>query len=361
FISKYQVLYKIGFGTTATIWMCWDLHRNEYVCMKSIVSGYASVQREITAYEILSKAAKTGTSIGKEYVWLALDHFELRLGEHFLIHEPLGLHLQWFIEKGGGSLPIVYVRMLAIQMLHGLEFIHGAQVIHAVDIQPLNILLRIDDETVLKDAEEAEIKSPSARKITEESVIFACKDLPGPPRRWIGKKSDLVLCDFGEARTGKDSYTDHIIQPPVYRAPEVFLHLPWGTPVDIWNLGCMIWDIMLGRQLFSQHGAPDEETADKNQLARMVALLGPPPGALLADSGPRALNFFNEDGSANRASNSEHPLWPEFDAQTMTVEESEVFLAFIRRTLMWTQEKRPSASKLLKDPWFKCGTRPVNT
>lgn len=30
----------------------------------------------------------------------------------------------------------------------------------------------------------------------------------------------------------------------------------------------------------------------------MVALLGPSPEALLADSGPRALEFFNEDGSA---------------------------------------------------------------
>ena len=48
-------------------------------------------------------------------------------------------------------------------------------------------------------------------------------------------KSGPVLCDFGEAQTGEDSYTEHI-QPAVYRAPEVFLHLPWGTPVDIWNL-----------------------------------------------------------------------------------------------------------------------------
>jgi hypothetical protein len=45
------------------------------------------------------------------------------------------------------------------------------------------------------------------------------------------------------------------------------------------------------------HG-PDEVTADKNQLAGMVALLGPPPEALLADSGPRALQNFDEDRSA---------------------------------------------------------------
>ena len=42
----------------------------------------------------------------------------------------------------------------------------------------------------------------------------------------------------------------------------------------------------------------DESTADKNQLARMVALLGPVPEELLGDSGPRAFEFFSEDGSA---------------------------------------------------------------
>jgi serine/threonine protein kinase len=70
-------------------------------------------------------------------------------------------------------------------------------------------------------------------------VVFESRDPPGPVRRWIGMISSPVLCDFGEARTGKDSYTG-LIQPASYRAPEVFLHLPWGKPVDIWNLGCMV-------------------------------------------------------------------------------------------------------------------------
>jgi serine/threonine-protein kinase SRPK3 len=89
----------------------------------------------------------------------------------------------------------------------------------------------------------------------------------------------------------------------------------------------------------------------------MVALLGPPPESLLADSGPRALEFFNEDGSAKGgvpnetleivlASSLEHA------EKTMTVEESEAFLAFIRRTLTWTEESRASASELLDDHWI---------
>ena len=95
-----------------------------------------------------------------------------------------------------------------------------------------------------------EIEDPSTRKITGSSVVFESRDLPGPICCWIGVKSKPVLCDFGEARTGKDSYTEHI-QLAVYRALEVFLHLPWGTPVDIWSLGCMVCVVIISLLLTS--------------------------------------------------------------------------------------------------------------
>jgi serine/threonine-protein kinase SRPK3 len=99
--------------------------------MKSMVSNYTSVQREIKAFEVLKKV---GESIGKQYVRQALDHFELRHGDqnyHFLIHEPLGVSVKFFLDISGGHLYIPYVKDLTSQMLHALEFIHSAQVIHA--------------------------------------------------------------------------------------------------------------------------------------------------------------------------------------------------------------------------------------
>jgi serine/threonine-protein kinase SRPK3 len=99
-----------------------------------MVCDYTSAHRETTAYKALSKAGKTSGSTGKRYVRQALDHFELRHGErnyHFLIHEPLGVNVQFFLNISGGSLPIYYVKDLASQMLRALEFIHSAQVIHA--------------------------------------------------------------------------------------------------------------------------------------------------------------------------------------------------------------------------------------
>ena len=99
-----------------------------------MVCDYTSVQCEIKAYEALSKAPKTNWLTRKQYVRQAVDQFELCQGDrnyHFLIHEPLGATVQFFLNFSGGSLSIYYVKDLASQILHALEFIHNVQVIHA--------------------------------------------------------------------------------------------------------------------------------------------------------------------------------------------------------------------------------------
>ena len=109
------------------------------LAMKSMVCDYTSVQREIKAYEALSKAPKTDRLMGKWYTRQAVDSFELRRGDrdyHFLIHEPLGVSVQFFPDLSGGSLPIYYAKDLTTHMLHALDFIHSAQVIHAVLTPP---------------------------------------------------------------------------------------------------------------------------------------------------------------------------------------------------------------------------------
>jgi len=108
--------------------------------MKSMVCDYSSVQREIRAYDALSKSAKISEIPGKLYVRRALDHFELSQGDrsyHFLIHEPLGVTLQIFLDISRGILPTCHAKELTYQMLHALKFINGTQVIHAGPTLPL--------------------------------------------------------------------------------------------------------------------------------------------------------------------------------------------------------------------------------
>ena len=234
--------------------------RNKFVCMKSMVCDYFSVEREIRAYDALTTASNASNSPGKEYVRHTLDQFKIDHADrsyHFLVHEPLGISVDFLQTTLKGTLiPFGYCSQLVEQMIQALEYLHvHANLIHAgeyfrfllrrvltlyrKDIQARNILLRIEDLSVLQEIEESELTNPSARKISSETAIFESCRLQGTLDQWFGYKSTPVLCDFGEARAGKSSHTD-LIQPSVYRAPEVFLHLPWSEPVDIWNLGCMV-------------------------------------------------------------------------------------------------------------------------
>jgi serine/threonine-protein kinase SRPK3 len=47
-----------------------------------------------------------------------------------------------------------------------------------------------------------------------------------------------ALCDFGEARIG--ARHKGLIQPELYRAPEVLFDMEWDSKVDIWSLAVMV-------------------------------------------------------------------------------------------------------------------------
>lgn len=87
---------------------------------------------------------------------------------------------------------------------------------------------------MLKDFESAEMLTPSARKRNGEHVLHESRGL-----KMTKRQGRPILCDFGEARYGCDSYTDDV-QPYIYRAPEVILDMPWSYEIDIWNVGVMV-------------------------------------------------------------------------------------------------------------------------
>lgn len=61
----------------------------------------------------------------------------------------------------------------------------------------------------------------------------------GKPRN--GEWGEPVLCDFGEARIGKvHEDTGPFVQSHIYRAPEVTFEMPWGPPIDVWNLAALV-------------------------------------------------------------------------------------------------------------------------
>lgn len=73
---------------------------------------------------------------------------------------------------------------------------------------------------------------------------------------------------------------------------QVILGLPYGPPIDMWSLGCILAELYTGYPLF-----PGENEAD--QLACIMEIFGPPPAAVLEAASRRRL-FFGEEVIATR-------------------------------------------------------------
>lgn len=95
--------------------------------------------------------------------------------------------------------------------------------------------------------------------------------------------SSIKVIDFGSScYSHQRVYT--YIQSRFYRSPEVILGLPYGTPIDMWSLGCILAELYTGYPLF-----PGEDEIE--QLACIMEVLGLPPEHIISHATRRRLFF----------------------------------------------------------------------
>lgn len=230
------------------------------------------------------------------------------------------------------------------------------------DIKATNIMLRIDDESILEDFEKAEQQSPSPEKVVGKNrTIYTSRRLRLPHDDLWGQP---VLCDLGQARIGR-AHTG-LIQPEIYRAPEVLFDMGWGHSADIWNFP-QAWDIFEGRPLFSaldedQEYSPSHHVADGDggcSWAATVVLHPAKPGnsqcifrersfslSSLADQANDFIGEWLGEGGVTIPNTSLERLEEKLNGNGQ-----QSFLQFTRSMLQWTPETRKTAKELLKDPW----------
>jgi serine/threonine-protein kinase SRPK3 len=51
----------------------------------------------------------------------------------------------------------------------------------------------------------------------------------------------------------------------------------WSYPVDIWNVGVMVWDLFEGKHMFHGNDPDGKGYSTRAHLAEVIGTLGPPP------------------------------------------------------------------------------------
>ncbi|EHA19843.1 hypothetical protein ASPNIDRAFT_124578 [Aspergillus niger ATCC 1015] len=305
-------------------------HRG-YVTLKTFINSVSMgkyLDDEIQMYKRIERGS--GFHTGRNAVRRLLDSFDIDgpEGRHrCLVHPPLWESVLTILHRNPvRRLPAPVLAFVLKRVFLALDYLHTeGQAIHT-DIKADNIsMFGIEDDSVFHDFTENELKNPCPRKELDGRNIYSW----GAP----------ILCDFGSAVPGDIEHSEDI-QPDIYRAPEVILEAPWGYKVDIWNVGCMIWNVFEGGSLFTGYD-PDFRRIE------IIRLLGPPPPELLA-KGRLRHKFFSDDGDRIPLEDRE----TSFKGLNKTR-----FLVFVRKMLQWDPNKRSSAKELLEDEWICENTR----
>ena len=125
------------------------------------------------------------------------------------------------------TMPLLYVKVYAYQMLRALGYIHTCGICHR-DIKPQNLL------------------------VERQAAV-------------------LKLCDFGSAKVlvrGEPNVS--YISSRYYRAPElIFGSTGYTSAIDVWSAGCVLAEMLLGQPLFPGGSGVD-------QLVEIIKVLGTP-------------------------------------------------------------------------------------
>lgn len=224
--GRYLVLSYIGSAAFSKAVKCKDLQSGQQVCIKIIKNNKEFFDQSLDEIKLL-KYINSKADPDSHHVLRLYDYFYHK--EHlFIVSELLQDNLYVFYKQNRESGEELYftldrLKIIAKQILEGLEFIHGLNLIHC-DLKPENVLIK----------------------------SFA--------------RCEVKIIDFGSSCFTADDLSSYV-QSRSYRAPEVILGLPYNQKIDVWSLGCILAELWCGKVLFHNDSIP-------TLLARMIGILG---------------------------------------------------------------------------------------
>ncbi|KAI0879395.1 kinase-like domain-containing protein [Hypoxylon argillaceum] len=210
--GRYQVQSTLGKGMFSGVARAVDITNKKLVAIKMMRNNDALRKGGFTEIAILQKLNDADLENRKHIVKFE-RHFEHK-GHLCLAFENLSLNLREVLRKFGNNIGINLsaTRAYAHQIFVALAHLRKCSIIHA-DLKPDNILV---NET----------------------------------------RNVLKLCDLGTAIDRSDAATAHTEITPYlvsrfYRAPEIILGMQYDYAIDMWSIGCTLYELYTGKILFA--------------------------------------------------------------------------------------------------------------
>jgi serine/threonine-protein kinase PRP4 len=252
--GHYRMIKLLGRGVFANVAQAEDVRdieerkdkQGRLVAIKIVRKNDAmkkSSQKEMEFVRRLNEADPQD----KKHIIQLLGSFDHK-GHLCIVFEHMSKNLRDLLKEdtSGRGLSLQAVKTYARQMFIGLKHMQDCQIIHA-DLKPDNILVSTDKKTI-------------------------------------------KIADFGTAADKRDNEepTPYMVSR-FYRAPEIVLGMEIGYAIDMWAIGCTIFELWTGKILFNGRsnnqmikvmmeslGWPSEKYLKKGLLSGDYFEAGPP-------------------------------------------------------------------------------------
>eukprot|EP00250_Pteridium_aquilinum_P007062 c16857_g1_i1 orf=2-847(+) len=222
---SYMAERVVGTGSFGVVFQGKCLETGEIVAIKKVLQDKRYKNRELQIMRLLDHpnivslkhCFYSSTEKDEVFLNLVLEYVPetvYRIAKHY--------------NRMSQRMPLLFVKLYTYQICRALAYIHGAVGVCHRDIKPQNLLV-----------------NPQTHQ--------------------------LKLCDFGSAKILVKGETNiAYICSRYYRAPElIFGAVEYTTAIDIWSMGCVMAELMLGQPIF-----PGESGVD--QLVEIIKVLGTP-------------------------------------------------------------------------------------
>lgn len=110
-------------------------------------------------------------------------------------------------------------------------------------------------------------------RFLRENNIVHCDMKPENILLRESNKSGIKIIDFGSSTYENEQFYTYI-QSRFYRAPEIMLGIRYTPAIDMWSLGCILYELFVGFPLF----AGEDE---KEQMQCIMEVKGLPPRSMI--------------------------------------------------------------------------------
>lgn len=216
--GRYHVQQHLGKGMFSSVVRAVDSTTGNQVAVKIVRNNDTMRKAGLKEIEILQQLRAMDPDDRKHIIRFdrQFDH----KGHLCMVFENLSMNLREVLKKFGRDVGINLraIRAYAQQMFLGLSLFRKCNILHA-DLKPDNLLVN-ENRNLLK------------------------------------------ICDLGSASPASENEITPYLVSRFYRAPEIILGIPYDYGLDMWSIGCTLFELYSGKILFTGR--------NNNQMLRSI-------------------------------------------------------------------------------------------